>query len=189
MQSSQDTRFSFSPKVEAQKVVPSASEEDGEVEFIGKTVNSIMDYPHHRFLCIKYPFGTNTHKHCVNCFCVVCEERASECKDWYAHSSISKREYKEMLCLQTRKEKQMALDPAVGVALSNDAEHEVAFGKILDSEEQVNWLESSGQILDLEEKIVKLEDEKIKLSDQILCLKEQKKKLDDEKKYSQRSFG
>jgi hypothetical protein len=65
----------------AHEVASSTNDRDEDsVEFIAATGNSIEDYPHHRFLCIQYPFGTNPKVHCFNCFCVVCEERASDCK-------------------------------------------------------------------------------------------------------------
>jgi hypothetical protein len=88
----------FSPEVKAHEVVPSVNKGDeGSVEFVEESGNSMEVYPHHRFLCIKYTFGTGPNAHCLNCFCVVCEERASDCKDWNVHCRISKEEYKEML--------------------------------------------------------------------------------------------
>jgi hypothetical protein len=91
IQSSQDVPFYFSPEVRAHEVASSTNDRDEDsVESIAATGNSIEDYPYHRLLCIQYPFGTNPKVHCSNCFCVVCEERASDCKDWNAHYSISK---------------------------------------------------------------------------------------------------
>jgi hypothetical protein len=88
----------FSPEVTALEVATSVDEGDeGSVELLAESGNSIEVYPHHRFLCIKYPFSTDPKIHCVNCFCVVCEERASDCNNWNAHCSISKGEYEEML--------------------------------------------------------------------------------------------
>lgn len=131
----------FSPEVKACKVVPSVNEGDeGSVEFVTESGNSMEVYPHHMFLCIKYPFGTDPNAHCLNCFCVVCEERASDCKDWNAHFSISKEEYKEMLGSRTSAEKCTVVDQAVVVLVPEEELKEVIYQQLLDLEELLGQL-------------------------------------------------
>ncbi|KAL4281304.1 hypothetical protein GQ457_03G006240 [Hibiscus cannabinus] len=47
------------------------------------------DYPHSRHLCVRFPFDETPHeKHCVLCYCYVCDSEAP-CEFWEAHCHAS----------------------------------------------------------------------------------------------------
>jgi len=100
VQSSQNLDIYFCTDESALNV-PSLVQEGDEksVEFLEESGNSATDRIHHRFDCVKYRFRTNPKDHCSNCFCVVCEERASDCKEWDTHCSMSKEQYKQVMAL------------------------------------------------------------------------------------------
>ncbi|VAH05581.1 unnamed protein product [Triticum turgidum subsp. durum] len=44
------------------------------------------DFPHARYLCVKFPFATTPHeKHCEQCYCFVCDV-AAPCATWRGHA-------------------------------------------------------------------------------------------------------
>eukprot|EP00590_Aulacoseira_subarctica_P007042 CAMPEP_0172424056 /NCGR_PEP_ID=MMETSP1064-20121228/20860_1 /TAXON_ID=202472 /ORGANISM="Aulacoseira subarctica , Strain CCAP 1002/5" /LENGTH=346 /DNA_ID=CAMNT_0013165795 /DNA_START=112 /DNA_END=1152 /DNA_ORIENTATION=+ len=72
--------------------------DEASVEFLGESGNSLLDYPHHRFLCIEFPIGKDPDKHCCNCFCVLCDARAADgCTNWNVHCSTSKQDYEVLV--------------------------------------------------------------------------------------------
>jgi hypothetical protein len=58
-----------------------------DVEVVGTTgENALEDYPHPREHCVLHVFNVNNAvRHCPNCFCFVCEDRATSCKQWPRH--------------------------------------------------------------------------------------------------------
>jgi len=78
---------------------PSSDDNDGDVQFIGSNATHVGDMAHPRDACPHYPFerGTavsadrggwsrteteNNSKVCKNCYCYICCDLASNCKDW-----------------------------------------------------------------------------------------------------------
>ena len=65
-------------------------EEGDDLVMIGvNNANSLGDYPHSRHDCPVKPFTTgDTEKnklYCENCYCYVCDEKASTCSVWFEH--------------------------------------------------------------------------------------------------------
>ena len=58
--------------------------EDDDVRCIGRSgAFALEDYPHAREDCAVHPFRSGSqHKFCPNCYCYVCDERASACSTW-----------------------------------------------------------------------------------------------------------
>ena len=53
---------------------------------IGRSgVIALSDFPHARNNCAAYKWSEAPEKHCPQCFCYVCDEPASKCKQWAAH--------------------------------------------------------------------------------------------------------
>ncbi|XP_022140919.1 uncharacterized protein LOC111011466 [Momordica charantia] len=70
---------------------PSISKDtDSELSIVGeKGQVACRDYPHARYLCVKFPFDTTPHQSCCTmCFCYVCDSRAP-CDHWSFHCSAS----------------------------------------------------------------------------------------------------
>jgi hypothetical protein len=98
--SSQDMTAFLSPEVNKVKRVPSITEGDEEsVEIIQESGNSLRDFAHPRYLCGMHPFNVYPHEqHCGNCYCLLCDKKVVECKNWIAHCKITNlsTEYKAM---------------------------------------------------------------------------------------------
>ncbi|CAB9517834.1 expressed unknown protein [Seminavis robusta] len=79
---------------------------DNEIECTGTSgMNAIVDFPHHRDLCVIYKFSEGNHaSFCEKCYCVVCEIPASECKSWNLHCDRRNSHYKEREAEQQRHE-------------------------------------------------------------------------------------
>lgn len=66
--------------------------EEEEVKFIGEVkrrIRPLQDYPHFRFHCGVEKSKKNALqklRFCRNCYCFVCDVRASECKQWKEHA-------------------------------------------------------------------------------------------------------
>ena len=122
VESSQNVQIYFSPDVKAPFFETVCSEGDEEeedsVEFLGESGNDPLEvYAHHRFLCKKSDFKKDPYLHCSNYFCVVCDERASDCKEWDAHCGTSNEEYKAILRLRTSKKETDAVGPPTVAAI------------------------------------------------------------------------
>jgi hypothetical protein len=65
-----------------------------DIEIIGGNFQSAVDMPHQRESCPKKSFSfdgmvsINQH-YCANCYCYVCEVKASECTDWTRHCNAT----------------------------------------------------------------------------------------------------
>ncbi|KAG7344456.1 DNA repair helicase rad3 [Nitzschia inconspicua] len=60
--------------------------DDEELKIISSTAtNPNIVYPHSRTDCGVYPMDVNAAMFCKNCFCVLCEVRAEDCKQWAEH--------------------------------------------------------------------------------------------------------
>lgn len=143
VQTSQDVRIFYCTDGSTLNGPPFIKEGDEEsVEFLGESGNAITDYPHHRFDCVKYPFSADPNVHCLNCFCVLCEEKASDCKEWDTHCSVSREEYRDMLRSRISTEKENIVDPPLVIAeVSNEKEMIMTEKKLLAMEKQVKRLE------------------------------------------------
>ncbi len=92
----EDTTDSDPKKEQQQQVVTSAasvSKEGGdnesiddEIQIIGVTgKNSLSDFAHARYDCLVKPFSKNPFDFCCNCYCYVCDLKASDCQQWKLH--------------------------------------------------------------------------------------------------------
>ena len=64
------------------------ADEDDEIIVVGKKtgVQANVDYPHNRFSCGVYPFGSfDKRTFCDKCYCYVCDDVASKCTQWNYH--------------------------------------------------------------------------------------------------------
>ena len=81
--------------IPGEKAQISALDEDDGIEFVGGNVEIAMDMPHQRESCYKFPFSTsklevNTNqRYCPNCYCYVCEVKASDCTEWKIHCNAT----------------------------------------------------------------------------------------------------
>jgi hypothetical protein len=58
-------------------------EDDGDIQITGSTgKNALSDYPHPRHECVVKSFTKNPEHFCPNCYCFVCDIKASECTKW-----------------------------------------------------------------------------------------------------------
>jgi len=58
-------------------------DDDEEIKFIGETgKNALSDFPHPRYDCVMKPFAKGPEAFCSNCYCYVCDVKASECEKW-----------------------------------------------------------------------------------------------------------
>jgi hypothetical protein len=58
-------------------------EDDGDIQITGSTgKNALSDYPHPRHECVVKSFTKNPEHFCPNCYCFVCDIKASECTEW-----------------------------------------------------------------------------------------------------------
>ncbi|XP_022922610.1 uncharacterized protein LOC111430566 [Cucurbita moschata] len=74
----------------------SDSDSDSDVSLVAeKGQVACRDYPHARYLCLKFPFPTTPHQtYCEMCYCYVCDAIAP-CDHWTSHchaDQFSKRE-------------------------------------------------------------------------------------------------
>ncbi|OEU07671.1 hypothetical protein FRACYDRAFT_250690 [Fragilariopsis cylindrus CCMP1102] len=58
----------------------------------GKNANS--DYAHSRADCATNPFEKDPKMHCPNCYCYVCDDKASDCVKWDSHCQATRSESK-----------------------------------------------------------------------------------------------
>ena len=71
-------------------------DDDEELAVMGvNNANSIGDYPHSRNDCpthkfVHYSIPSNT-PFCQNCYCYVCDEKASTCVNWQSHQRTTTR--------------------------------------------------------------------------------------------------
>mmetsp|Transcript_9063 Transcript_9063/g.22173 ORF Transcript_9063/g.22173 Transcript_9063/m.22173 type:complete len:178 (-) Transcript_9063:272-805(-) len=58
-------------------------ENDEEIEVVAETgKNPLSDFPHPRYDCVLKLFSKDPVTFCSNCYCYVCDVKASECKKW-----------------------------------------------------------------------------------------------------------
>ena len=58
-------------------------EDDDEIQITGSTgKNALSDFPHARHLCLVKPHTKNQEEFCPNCYCYICDIKASECSEW-----------------------------------------------------------------------------------------------------------
>ena len=58
-------------------------EADVDIQITGSTgKNALSDFPHARHLCLVKPFTKNPEEFCSNCYCYICDIKASECSEW-----------------------------------------------------------------------------------------------------------
>jgi len=58
-------------------------EDDDDIQIIGSTgKNALSDFPHPRHQCVVKPFTKNPQDFCPNCYCYICDIKASECTKW-----------------------------------------------------------------------------------------------------------
>jgi len=56
------------------------------VVMTGSTMaQALVEYPHSRKDCARFPMSQDPAKFCGNCYCYVCDVKASECRSWRAH--------------------------------------------------------------------------------------------------------
>jgi superfamily II DNA or RNA helicase len=69
--------------------------DDAELEIVGTTgPNALEDYPHARQDCVLYPLRNNfAINFCNNCYCYVCDVKASACLAWNAHCFAKKGDF------------------------------------------------------------------------------------------------
>ena len=66
--------------------LPVPGDEDEDVQFVGATGNNpLTDFPHAREHCRVHLFRVDPALHCINCFCFVCDNPVSDCKEWNDH--------------------------------------------------------------------------------------------------------
>ncbi|OEU06738.1 hypothetical protein FRACYDRAFT_265572 [Fragilariopsis cylindrus CCMP1102] len=57
--------------------------DNGDIQITGSTgKNALSDYPHPRHECVVKSFTKNPEQFCPNCYCFVCDIKASECAEW-----------------------------------------------------------------------------------------------------------
>ena len=64
---------------------PPQEDDDGVVVTSSTMSNALAEYPHSRKDCGRYPVGTDPLLFCAQCYCYVCEVKASECRAWKSH--------------------------------------------------------------------------------------------------------
>jgi len=95
-------------------------QQDTEIEIIAETgKNPLSDFAHPRFHCVTKPFAFDPTAFCSNCFCYVCDVRASECQHWndnqdedshcFADSQITKWKRRRSRIRSKRKRPERAL--------------------------------------------------------------------------------
>lgn len=64
---------------------PADDEANEDCAFVGRTGDlALSDFPHARENCLTHPFRQGKEaKHCLNCFCLVCDLEASRCTEWH----------------------------------------------------------------------------------------------------------
>lgn len=69
------------------------SAEENEIEIIGGNMTVAADMPHQREACPQFQFRFQNHpenaKHCPNCYCYVCQMKASSCSSWLFHCNAN----------------------------------------------------------------------------------------------------
>jgi hypothetical protein len=69
-----------------QTLAVATSNRDEDVEIVGATgPNALEDFPHPRQDCVSFPMQKKPGLFCKNCYCYVCDVRASECPSWTFH--------------------------------------------------------------------------------------------------------
>jgi len=59
---------------------------NGELHLLGSTgKNALSDFAHSRADCVTYPFAKDPTRFCIQCYCYVCDAKASECIKWNDH--------------------------------------------------------------------------------------------------------
>ncbi|KAF6989445.1 hypothetical protein CFC21_006778 [Triticum aestivum] len=67
-------------------VVPAAADDEDLAVLAERGPVACRDFPHARYLCVKFPFATTPHeKHCEQCYCFVCDV-AAPCATWRGHA-------------------------------------------------------------------------------------------------------
>ncbi len=69
-----------------------SGDEDADLIVVSKKtgVRANVDYPHNRFSCGIYPWGTSDKRqYCEKCYCYVCDDVASKCAQWNYHCSAT----------------------------------------------------------------------------------------------------
>ncbi|XP_048552928.1 uncharacterized protein LOC125533317 [Triticum urartu] len=67
-------------------VVPAADDDEDLAVVAERGPVACRDFPHARYLCVKFPFATTPHeKHCEQCYCFVCDV-AAPCATWRGHA-------------------------------------------------------------------------------------------------------
>lgn len=76
-------------------------DDEDEIVIVGENMNVASDMPHQREACTRNMFKYNGTKgnqsnfaHCPNCYCYVCEVKASDCSDWIEHCNANCRDVK-----------------------------------------------------------------------------------------------
>ncbi|KAI5017653.1 uncharacterized protein LOC123410946 [Hordeum vulgare subsp. vulgare] len=68
-------------------VVPAAGADEDLAVLAERGPVACRDFPHARYLCVKFPFATTPHeKHCEQCYCFVCDV-AAPCATWRGHAN------------------------------------------------------------------------------------------------------
>ena len=119
--SSQDFETKCEPGCDESKL---GADDDGdeEIKIIRETgKNPLSDFAHPRYDCVMKPFDKDPEAFCPNCYCYVCDVKASECDHWkingeneddfhcYAESSIIKWKRRRSRLRNKRKRPQRAL--------------------------------------------------------------------------------
>ena len=91
--SSSDSSSSFSTlMIEASS---SSSDLGDDIAVVGSTApNALRDFPHSRQDCVSFPIKNDSKKFCKNCYCFICDIKASECSNWSSHCDARSRELK-----------------------------------------------------------------------------------------------
>ena len=59
---------------------------DDDIQITGSVgINALSDLPHPRHECVVKPFKKNPEEFCPNCYCYVCDIKASECDKWFGN--------------------------------------------------------------------------------------------------------
>lgn len=62
-----------------------AGDDDIAVVGVSKGTSALADFAHARYMCEKKPFAVDPMQFCDQCYCYVCDDKASACPDWASH--------------------------------------------------------------------------------------------------------
>jgi SNF2 family DNA or RNA helicase len=80
-------------------------------------MNSLSDFPHSREHCVEHPVAANPLKHCVNCYCFVCDQPATACTEWSRHCHAR---YQDLKWRREREQKKNTITTASASAAATN---------------------------------------------------------------------